>query len=368
MIDVLEIQEKRKVYPLMVASPDDFSLGPMGSADPSVLVTDPTISLYCFDESTRQALFVQVPPEVDITAAAFMYIAQYDHAERMLAVPYEVLHRVAAGIELRAPLVWIHSTGRAGSTLMSKAFAEMEAVTSLSEPDVYTQAVRMRLAGSLDDELRDLLASATRLLFNPAFTRGSSLHVVKFRSFGIEVADLLSAAFPDAGSLFLYRDLGSYIRSAVRAFGTDDASPEDVRLMAGILATMTPLLNEELQQRPELDGVEVLCLSWLSAMQGYSRLRAGGISILGVRYEELSAEPRRVLEGVVEYLGLPMDRVENALKAFQHDSQLDSPLSRQEAATHTAEIDAHRWDLLRNVVRRYPVAGIDIPSASVALP
>jgi hypothetical protein len=43
MIDVLQIEEKRKVYPLMVASPDDFTCRTIGSADPSVLVTDPTI-------------------------------------------------------------------------------------------------------------------------------------------------------------------------------------------------------------------------------------------------------------------------------------------------------------------------------------
>jgi hypothetical protein len=136
MIDVLEILEKRKGFLMSVASPDDFGCRAVGQVEASPLVDDPTISLYCFDQTARTALFVQVPEGVDITAGPFLYIEQYQHAQRILSVPYELLHQVAAGIELTAPLVLIHSTGRTGSTLLSKAFAEMESVTSLSEPDV----------------------------------------------------------------------------------------------------------------------------------------------------------------------------------------------------------------------------------------
>lgn len=184
MIDVLEIVEKRKEHPFTTASVDDFVCREVGKTDLSLLVDDPTVSLYCFDDAARRALFVQVPENVDITAGPFLYMEQYDHAQRILMVPYSVFLHVAAGIKPRVPLVLIHSTGRAGSTLISKAFGEMESVTSLSEPDVYTQAVAMRLSGGRDTEVRDLLVGATQLLFKPAFTRGSSLNVVR-NSFGL---------------------------------------------------------------------------------------------------------------------------------------------------------------------------------------
>lgn len=368
MIDVLEILEERKEYPVKTASPDDFVCREVGKADASAVVEDPTISLYCFDDAARRAMFVQVPEGVDITAGPFLYMAQYDHARRILAVPYELFHHVAGGIEVRAPLVFIHSTGRAGSTLMSKAFGEMGSVTSLSEPDVYTQAVAMRVSGGRDDEIRELLAGATRVLFNPAFTQGSSLNVVKFRSFCIEVADLLSAAFPNAGSLFLYRDLAAFIRSRARAFAVLERPPEVARAIMAQQAMVVPLLAQELKQRVELDRVEGLCLLWLSAMQAYARFRQQGIPMLAVRYEELMADPPHVLESILAYLGLPTDRVQSGLRAFERDSQAGSPVSWEEVAHRAVQIDGHRWKLVRDLVQRYPIVGADIPDTSLALP
>lgn len=368
MIDVLQIEEKRKSFPLGLASADDFAYRKVGEADPNILVTDPTISLYCLDHETRHAVFVQVAEGVDVTAPPFFFIAQYEQAVRLLSVPYETFHSVAAGVAPQAPLVFVHSTGRAGSTLLSKAFAEMGSVTSLSEPDVYTQAVAMRLAGGDEDEIQELLASATRILLNPAFTCGSSLNVLKFRSFCIEVGDLLHDAFPGAGNLFLYRDLVPNIESSVRAFGVDDTPPEAGRAVVAWLATMTPLLARELERRPDLDGVEAPCLIWLSAVEAYARLRRNGVPIMAVRYEDLVADSRHVLEAILAYLGLPTAGAERGLRAFDRDSQAGSPLSREQAAKHTALIDARRWDLVRELLTRYAINGADIPSASLAVP
>lgn len=368
MIDVLEIQEKRKAFPLVPASLDDFTCRKVGEADPSLVVTDSTISLYCLDHAARRAMFVQVPEEVDITAAAFIYMAQYDHAQRLLSVPYDTFHQLAAGISLRDPLVFIYSTGRAGSTLLSKAFGEMGSVRSLSEPDVYSQAVAMRLNGGQEDEIRLLLASTTRILFNPASTQSTSLNVVKFRSPCIELADLLYQSFPDAGSLFLYRDLASYIRSAGRAFPFIDMPPEVLRRVSTGLALSLPLLAEELRHRTELDGIEIPCFFWLCAIHAYVRLHEEGIPMLPVRYEELVSDPSHTLQTILAYLGLPTDSVQGALLAFDRDSQAGSPLSREEAARRTGEIGDRQWQLIHDLVRRYPFTSDGILKGSVAVP
>ena len=368
LIDVRQIEEKKKVRAFGLASPDDFVTTSTEQADPSVIVTDPTISLYCLDHAARCVIFVQVPQQVDVAAAPFMFMAQYDHAQRVLIVPYDTLHRLAADLQLRAPLVFIHSTGRAGSTLMSKVFEEMEAVTSLSEPDVYTQAVAMRLGGIADDEIRDLLTSATKILFNPAATSGSTLNVVKFRSYCIHLADLLADAFPDTGSLFLYRNLQAYIESWARAFGVQDPTPERGIAIAGSLASITPLLAEELKQRTDLDEVEVSALRWLSAMHGYSDARALSVPMLAVQYEDLLAYPSRMLTAILVYLGLPTSHVERGLRAYGRDSQAGSPVSREESASRTVDIDDRQWDLVRHLVRKYPFAGGDIPDSSVEIP
>jgi hypothetical protein len=368
MIDVLEIEEKRKSPPVRPASPDDFAYRSAGRANPSVVVTDPTVSLYCLEPEARQALFVQVPEGVDLTAAPFMYLDQYEHAQRLFAVPYDTLHQLAAGIDLPAQLVFIYSTGRAGSTLLSKALGEIETVTSLSEPDVYTQAVALRQAEGQDDELRDLLASATRILFKPALTQGSAFNAVKFRSPGIEIADLLSAAFPGARNIFLYRDLAAYVRSATRAFGFDEIPPDARPAVASGLATQMPLLAEELRYRPDLSGTELVSFFWLSAVHAYARLRSDGMSILPVRYADMVADPPRTLDTILTYLAVPAGTVPAALRAFERDSQAGSFLSREEASRRPGTITDEQWESVRNLLDRYPIPPDTLPPESTAIP
>lgn len=368
MIDVLEILEKRKSVAAQPASPHDFASRPEQQADPSVVITDPTISLYCLEPETRRALFVQVPEGVDVAAAPFMYVAQYEHAQRLLAVPYDAFHRLAAGIDLPGRLFFIYSTGRAGSTLLSKAFGEIDGVSSLSEPDVYTQAVSLRLAGVGDGELPDLLASATKILFNPAFAQGSALNVVKFRSPCIEIADLLSGAFPEARNLFVYRDLAAYLQSATRAFRFDDIPPDVRPGVAAGLAMVMPLLMEELRYRTDLSGIELACFLWLSAVHAYARLRSGGMPILPVRYEDLVADPARTLGAILTYLDVPTDGVRVALRAFERDSQEGSFLSQAEAARHAGAITDAQWESVRDLLRRYPLAADTFPAESMAVP
>jgi hypothetical protein len=75
MIDVLEIREKRQGSPIGKVSPDDFAASKVGVADASLLLVDPTVSLYCADHAARRALFVQVLTGTDIPAAPFLYTA-----------------------------------------------------------------------------------------------------------------------------------------------------------------------------------------------------------------------------------------------------------------------------------------------------
>src|SRR3712207_7974264 len=56
----------------------------------------------------------------------------------------------------------IYSTGRCGSTLVSRAFNQADSIISLSEPDVYTQIqARRAVDASRDTETSDLVRSCT---------------------------------------------------------------------------------------------------------------------------------------------------------------------------------------------------------------
>ena len=57
--------------------------------------------------------------------------------------------------------IFVLSTARSGSTLLSHVFNALDSVHSLAEPDVATQFVHLHSAdGQRDAELRDLLLGA----------------------------------------------------------------------------------------------------------------------------------------------------------------------------------------------------------------
>src|SRR6185503_4627513 len=150
------------------------------SVPPEVVLTDPDISLYCLDDENRQALFVQTPAGVDLLRAPFYYLAQYQHAQRLIAVPYDTLHRLADELAEPGNLVLIYSVGRCGSTLISQALKAVDGLLSYSEPDVYTQIAMLRHRNrSRDEEYLRLIGSCTRIL-----RRDASTMVLKFRAGG----------------------------------------------------------------------------------------------------------------------------------------------------------------------------------------
>ena len=108
-------------------------------------------TLYCLDFENRQAVFVETPPEYNLSRAPFLYQAQYELASRLVQIPFETLHRLAAEVVIDPTrLILIYSVGRCGSTLVSHAFNALEGVESISEPDVFTQMLGQWGVNDLD--------------------------------------------------------------------------------------------------------------------------------------------------------------------------------------------------------------------------
>jgi hypothetical protein len=364
MVQILEIQQKIKAHPNSPASLEDFAYARGEHIEAEIILRSPCISLYCVDDKQRLAIFVQTPESVDLTPSPFYYQAQYAHAQRLLAISYGTLHHLAAQLPAGdLPLVLLYSVGRTGSTLLSKAFGALGTVYSLSEPDIYTQAVRLRLAagGARDDEVRALLASSTRLLLAPAAHRGAAVGVLKFRSPCIEIADLLGQAFPQARNLFLYRDLAAWLPSAAAMFGIfeEDAAQQLPGLITAF-AGRTPLLAARLQEPGEPPtAVEFVALLWLAVVQRYlAQQRAGAWYAL--RYEDLVAQPAQTLQEVLAFVGLPPHLVDSALQAYAQDAQEGTGLSRAALRGRARrELTEQEKEQVREVVQRYFLAGPD---------
>src|SRR5579862_8328802 len=109
----LVIEEKCKDPVFRVAGPSDFRVRDDAAVDPEIVLKDPNLSLYCLDFENQQALFVQTSPECDLAAAPFVYAAQYEAAQRLVQIPFDALHHLAAEAAIDpASVTLIYSVGR----------------------------------------------------------------------------------------------------------------------------------------------------------------------------------------------------------------------------------------------------------------
>ena len=346
---VLHIKRKLTIPPESVVNVRNFRCREGEAVDAEITLRDPNLSLYCVDDSKKRAIFVETPPNIDLSVAPFYYQAQFQHALRLLAVPYEDLHRLAGGAgDPFEKLVLIYSVGRCGSTLLSKIFNQVNEVVSLSEPDVFTQIVALRNPdGSRDREIEELLFSCTRFLGKPASGKRVPCLVIKLRSFCIEIGDLMYRAFPHARNIFLYRNAEDVIESLIRTFGelgfwgrTFKAAKSSrlakfwlrffVARRKKTLDRLIPLIRDYPSRTyTDLGSVGLLLIMWLSVMHRYLLLYRQGIPMIGLRYEDLIANPQEMVKSLFEYCGLPVWEVPKVCRVFEQDSRLDSRLPRK---------------------------------------
>jgi hypothetical protein len=131
---VLYIQSKQRPDPLSMVKLQDFDYIEGENINPKIIIESPNISLYCLDPQNQQAIFVETPLEIELSNAPFFFQAQYEYAQRLIAVPLEDLPQLMTAIEEPVEkLIMIYSVGRCGSTLLSKVFNQIETVLSFSD-------------------------------------------------------------------------------------------------------------------------------------------------------------------------------------------------------------------------------------------
>ena len=100
-------------------------------------------------------------------------MAQYENAVSVWTISFETMLQLAHHVKVdEERLIMIHSVGRAGSTLASQVFAQVEGVINFSEPDAVTWMVIARyFQPDKKAELIALLDASIRMLCkNPAKT------------------------------------------------------------------------------------------------------------------------------------------------------------------------------------------------------
>jgi hypothetical protein len=347
----LIIEEKLRTFPISVVNPSDFRVREGGAVDPRIVLQQPNLTLYCLDFENRQALFVETPPDCELSRAPFLYQAQYDAASRLIQVPFETLHRLAAEVVIDpASLILIYSVGRCGSTLVSRAFNEVEGVDSLSEPDVFTQMLGYWGAGNLEGaEKAELLKSCTLLQCAPGWSQGATAWALKFRSMVMEMGDLFYSVFPEARLVFLYRNAAPWARSFLRLMRVADPTAPMPLTGGGGFRRAIP----RLASRESVSRLELLASMWLSVMEKCLEVQRRGIPLFIARYEELNAAPRDVLAAMFAYCGLSAGAVGNLDTVLEQDSQAGSPLARASVEEAPVPVTQEHIDALCQLINEF---------------
>lgn len=346
---------------LAISTQPFAAIQPVALLGAEEFLNNPRFTLYCFDEQQHCAIFVELPPGLDLTQAPFVHQVQYEQALSVIRVPIDLFNQLATQLPPVPQPIFLYMSARSGSTLLSHAFNASGQVTSLSEPDAFTQFVHLReciarnpSTARLTTEMLSTLADSTmRFCFR---SPSSSIHhsfnlaqAVKFRSEGVQVLDLFQHTFPQAKNIFLYRDALGWVNSFHRIFtrmnlGAPLTLDAWQTMYEGFLQTDLSHLRAYIPlPRTTLSLAEQLTLWWIAIMEWYLVQWEQGASVLAVRYEDLNQRRAVTLEAIFAYCGLPVSTVPLALSAFATDSQAGTDLARSEpqvGAMMTLERDA----------------------------
>lgn len=333
----LIIEDKVKQFAFGYVALDDFQYREGDAIDARVVLQQPNISLYCLDHDNQRAIFVETPPDYDLFAAPFYFQAQYEAAQSLIAIPYSTLHQLASAIHIDpARIILIYSTGRCGSTLVSRILDQMVDVASFSEPDVFTQLVMLRSKGQADDPtIARLLQDCLKVMCAGTQPLGKQIWAFKFRSYVTNLGDLLYQMVPEARLVFLYREAVPWAVSFSRAFGFSD------EVLASIVQQserwLIPFVDAYAAHQTEpIPYHEYLAAMWVGSMQDALAIQRQGAAMFAARYEDLSVAPHAVIMAMLAHCGISAPDPALLDRTLAKDSQAGTSADRAETRRQPA--------------------------------
>jgi len=332
MATTFEIVESLRERPFQLTDISDFRLRESDQIPAEKILESPHITLYGLDFENSRAVFVETPPDVNLSHAPFYFITQYEKANRVLTITFETMIRLARSISVDdTRLVFIQSVGRSGSTLASQIFAQIPGVLNISEPDALTLLTVARNSGSYnEDDLVTLLKATICLLCK---TDTETAWVIKGRSYIIGLVDWLYQIFPLARNLFLYRHAETWLRSSLSSFGDSGELTNEERRAKEIerralFGSLVPSVAQ-FDANQYLSHAGALTLVWLSIMERYVRYDGMGIEMLAIRFASWRSDPRKTAEAMLRYCGCKPADMTAVYETLNRDSQEGTGLSQE---------------------------------------
>lgn len=364
----LTIKEVNRSHPLATVAPTDFTWEAGEEISADEVRRDPSFTHYCFDPENDAVIFVESDDPAAVDRAPFFYQGQIEHAVGLVSMPMEIFRLVAQEIPLPPKgLIIVHSVGRCGSTLLSKALETAPGVRSVSEPDDLTQLLGLWFADdSRRESYRELLISSIRWRGKPGIDGAPHRLAIKTRSEVLALADLFGSVFPTAKHFFLYRNAVSWMGSVIRNFPVDrdiyDA--ENSRHMEASWRRILPLIGEYVREDLPLNPVQIRMLAWITCMEGYLRLRDMGVPLAAARFEDLTAEPIPILRQFFAFCGIDEVDWTAVADVLGRDSQAGTIFDREERRKLTRKLTDDLTRDIHELIATRPLLG----AADIRLP
>ena len=357
----LTILEKRKDWPIEPALRQHFLTEPGSEMTAEEVLVNPNITLYFFDFEAEAAIFVELPDSVRPEQASFYYAAQYDHAVGLVSMPLTEFFRVSDHVALPPkPMIFVHSVGRCGSTMVSKALGALPEVHSISEPDDLTQiAFNVARLDGTAHPAKQLVRSSLRWHCKPRHGKRATRVAIKPRSEVMCLAEAMIEAFPDSRNVFLYRDGLSWAESVFRLSPpeADHADVEIHRKHQSFWATKSPLVAAYASEASPLNLTETRMLHWCEVLEEYLRLLSCGHTFFATRYNELADNPKAILHKLLDFSGIEVNDWTPIDKALERDSQEGTVFDRKSLRARQTEFPGWLRESAVNIVKTRPLLG-----------
>ena len=356
---IYDISGRQEAFPAEIRNMNQFQLS-HGVDAHAEIVLGQNWSLYCLDIAEQKALFVELPEHCDLATVPFVYAEQFNQAQRAAVISFDVLTELADKVQYSGNIAMLMSTGRCGSTLASRIFANIPGVWSLSEPDWLTNLALARFELG-QEQTKQLIHACTKLTCRPYDATTVKTIVIKPRSEMLIQAQAYIAALPEVHSVFLYRDCFGYVNSlykfAQRLTGEKDPKPgsqnwETFREIATINAPRS-ILDTYFLPNEDIQLLDLMVLSWALRMTAYINASDGGMTVIPLHYDDLTAQSQPSTKLLLESCGIDTEYVELALHAFTKDAHTGSAGENSVAA---APISAQQKIRIEELVKRWGIS------------
>ena len=327
--------------------------------------------------------FMEFDPEADmfnLRKNPILFISQTALVKKLIILPLHVFEDLLAEAytEKNTKVVWCFHTIRCGSTVWSQMFAALPKWVAYSESQsMFYNVLRSRntvdvSAFAKTEEYEKMVVATVKMHILMA----PKDHSIFWKTTGIDehMVSIIRKHFPSHHIVFAWRDCLPCATSYFKAFGHLPVLVNNVVHANREIADKSRKLSDSGRvgwlwhtngydldfclrilktHKPQPNAFEWFVMLWAAKVSMMAQYRRDGIKFKPLKYERLRKDTAGIVTELFQYLDIPLDLVEIALKTMEFDSQAGTFFSHEERVDHeswsrTPESDRRCNGILRD--------------------